>query len=45
MVNLVLPLRGLNEMNGAITCDDAEKAGVKLSDRVIKVVSERQAES
>jgi macrolide-specific efflux system membrane fusion protein len=41
----VLPLRALNETNGAIACDEADKAGINLSDRVIKVVSERRGES
>jgi hypothetical protein len=34
----VLQLRGVNEINGAITCEDADKAGVGLSDRIVKVV-------
>jgi membrane fusion protein, macrolide-specific efflux system len=41
----VLPLRALNETDGAIACDEADKAGINLTDRVIKVVSERRAES
>jgi hypothetical protein len=45
VVDLVLPLRGFNEISAAVTCDDAEKAGVNISDRVIKIVSERHAES
>ena len=45
VVARVLPLRALNEINGAIACDEADKAGINLSDRVIKVVSERRGES
>jgi hypothetical protein len=45
MVVRVLPLRALNDINGAISCDEADKAGINLSDRVIKVVNERQAQS
>ena len=45
VVARVLPLRALNETNGAIACDEADKAGINLSDRVIKIVSERRGES
>jgi membrane fusion protein, macrolide-specific efflux system len=45
VVARVLQLRALDEMNGAIACDEANKAGVSLSDRVIKVVSERRGGS
>jgi macrolide-specific efflux system membrane fusion protein len=45
VVARVLPLRALNEINGAIACNEADKAGINLSDRVIKVVSERRGES
>ena len=45
VVMRVLPLRALNDTNGAVACDDADKAGLSLTDRVIKVVSERRGES
>jgi macrolide-specific efflux system membrane fusion protein len=45
VVARVLLLRALNETNGAIACDEADKAGINLTDRVIKVVSERRGES
>jgi hypothetical protein len=45
VVNRVLQLHGLNEVNGAIACDEASKAGINLSDRIIKIVSQRRGES
>jgi macrolide-specific efflux system membrane fusion protein len=45
VVTRVLPLRALNEANGAVACDEADNAGINLTDRVIKVVSERRGES
>jgi macrolide-specific efflux system membrane fusion protein len=45
VVGRVLQLHGLNEINGAIACDEASRAGINLSDRVIKVVSERRGKS
>jgi macrolide-specific efflux system membrane fusion protein len=45
VVTRVLPLRALNEINGAIACDEADKAGIDPPDRVMKIVSERRGES
>ena len=41
----VLPLRALNEISGALACDDADKAGIGPEDRVIKIISERRGET
>jgi macrolide-specific efflux system membrane fusion protein len=45
VVTRVLPLRALNEINGAIACDEADKAGIDPTDRVFKVISERRGVS
>ncbi len=35
----VLPLHALDDFNGAIACDEANKAGIDPSDRIIKAVT------
>jgi membrane fusion protein, macrolide-specific efflux system len=45
VVARVLPLRALSEINGALACEDADKAGIGPEDQVIKVASERRGES
>ena len=37
LVVRVLKLRGVNEVNAAIACEDADKAGITASDRVVNV--------
>jgi hypothetical protein len=37
LVVRVLKLRGVNEVNAAIACEDADKAGITPSDRVVNV--------
>jgi macrolide-specific efflux system membrane fusion protein len=41
----VLPLRALNEINGAIACENADKAGINPSDRLIKITTASRGES
>src|SRR5262249_54253010 len=36
LVVRTLELRGVNEVAGAIACEDADRAGISLSDRVVK---------
>jgi len=44
VVTRVVPLRALNEINGAIACEDADKAGINPADRLIKINTERRGE-
>jgi macrolide-specific efflux system membrane fusion protein len=45
VVARVLPLRALNEIHGAIACEEADNAGINASDRAIRIARERRGES
>jgi membrane fusion protein, macrolide-specific efflux system len=45
VITRVVPLRALNEISGAIACDDADNAGVNSGDRLIKIITAGRGET
>lgn len=45
VITRVVTLRAVNELSGAVACNEAERAGLEASDRIVRIAVERRGET